>query len=77
MTMTKKIMIQFERIKQNGYCDMIEYYCVMNSAHCDGYHELSFLSKEEYIDILDNYEKYMKQFNLKPDDESIWEIDIK
>jgi len=54
---------------------MENYYCVRNSAHIDGYHELSMISKEDYTDIMNNYCMYMKRFELKPD-ESIWEIDI-
>jgi len=75
MEVTKKLVVQYERIRQNGYCNMIDYYCVMTAAHMDGYHELSFLSRGDYSYMWNNHDKHLKQFDLKQDD-SIWEEDI-
>jgi hypothetical protein len=72
MKITKKIMIQYEKVRQGGLTNMFSYYNVMEIANINDYYELGSLTKEEYVDILSNYGKYMKEFNLKQD-KSIWE----
>ena len=63
--MTKEIMEQYEAVRQSGACNMFNYYCVTNVAKTLGFDALAEVSFDEYKDILMNFEKYMKQFDIK------------
>lgn len=62
--MTKEIMEQYEAIRQSGACNMFDYNCVIRIANIFEFYELALLTKEEYKDILMNFGKYMKEFNI-------------
>lgn len=72
MRITKGIMVQYERIRQQGFANMYDYFQVMEIATKLAYEELGALSLDEYKDILSTFGKYMNKFGLKQDS-SIWE----
>ena len=63
--MTKEIMEQYEAVRQSGACNMFNYNCVTNVAETLGFDALAEVSFDKYKDILMNFEKYMKQFDIK------------
>ena len=63
--MTKEIMEQYEAVRQSGACNMFNYSCVIQIADRLKFYKLASLSMDEYKDILMNFEKYMKQFDIK------------
>ena len=63
--MTKTIMEQYEKIRSSGVCNMYDYYCVIRTAIEFDCLKLAALTEEEYTDILTNFGKYMKQFDIK------------
>ena len=63
--MTKEIMQQYETIRNSGACNMFDYNCVINMAETLDCIELSEVTKEQYMDILQNFGKYMKEFDIK------------
>lgn len=64
MPVTKKIMQQYENIRSKGVCNMFDYYCVVKMADRLKYFALAALTYEEYKDLLMNFGKYMKDFNI-------------
>ena len=63
--MEKETMMQYEIIRQSGKCNMFDYYCVTNQANKLELHKLASLTLEEYRDLLMNFSKYMKEFDIK------------
>ncbi len=63
--MTKEIMEQYEKVRRGGACNMFNYTCVMWIANQVGFHALAELTMDEYRDILKNFCKYMKKFDIK------------
>lgn len=65
MKITKEIMEQYELIRCSGVCNMLDYYCVIGTAIKMRCKKLSMLTREDYKDLLLNFCKYMKQFDIK------------
>jgi len=63
--MTKEIMEQYERIRQSGLCNMFDYNCVIRVANGLKFYALADVTRDEYSNILMNFGKYMKQFDIK------------
>ena len=63
--MTKTIMQQYEIVRSSGACNMWNYGCVISTAKKLDCIKLSEVTKDEYMDILQNFCKYMKQFDIK------------
>jgi len=51
---------QFESIRKSGICNMIDMNCVQNAAESFGMFELADMDKMDYIYLLKNYSKLMK-----------------
>lgn len=56
ITITKKDMQAYEDVRQSGVTNMFDVKKVML---------LSGLTKEECINIMENYDEYMKKYNIK------------
>jgi hypothetical protein len=63
--MTKEIMQQYEYIRQSGVTNMFDYNKVIHYADIMDFEELANVTYEEYKNILMNFSKYMKEFNIK------------
>ena len=63
--MTKEIMQQYEYIRKMGVTNMFDYNNVIHYANQFGFDELANLNREEYKNILMNFSKYMKKFDIK------------
>lgn len=62
---TKETMEQYETIRRLGVTNMFNYYNVINVAKKIGLKKISKLTLEQYKNILMNFGKYMKQFDIK------------
>ena len=62
---SKKMMEQYERIRQTGATDMYNYYGVVDVARILKYKELGSLSLENYKILLLNFQKLMKYYDIK------------
>ena len=67
MEITKEIMEQYETMRQSGICNMFSYDCVMIYAREMKLLNLGSLTFEEYKDVLRNFSKYMKKFDIQQD----------
>ena len=63
--MTKEIMQQYEAIRKSSATNMFNYNNVIRYAEQFGFDELAEVSYEEYKNILNNFSKYMKEFDIK------------
>jgi hypothetical protein len=63
--MTKAIMQQYEIVRSSGACNMFNYGSVMDTAMKLGLIELASVDRDGYKDILMNFDKYMKKFDIK------------
>ena len=68
--MTKEIMQQYETIRQSGACNMFNYNCVIDIANRFGFDALAEVTWDQYKDILMNFNKYMKEFDIKQEGNS-------
>lgn len=62
--MTEEIMEQYETVRQSSACNMFDYYCVIQIANKLDMDDLANVSRDEYKDILKNFNKYMKKFKI-------------
>lgn len=62
---SKKIMEQYEKIRQSGATNMYDYYRVINIADILSFYELASLSLENYKILLLNFQKLMKYYDIK------------
>ena len=62
---SKKMMEQYERIRQTGAADMYNYYGVINIAKILKYKELADISLKDYKILLLNFQKLMKHYDIK------------
>ena len=53
---TKEKVQKYENVRQSGITNMFDIHNVMN---------LSRLSREDCLDIMKNYEKYMEEFGIE------------
>lgn len=65
MKISKKIMEQYEVIRQSGLTNMFDYYNVILIATKMKYYALGNLTRDEYKEILMNFNKLMKKYNIK------------
>ena len=63
--MTKKIMQQYERVRQFGVCNMFDHDCVQQEALRLKLDELAALDTYDYLKLLLDYNKLMEKFNVK------------
>ena len=62
---TKEIMEQYEAIRQSGACNMFDYFCVVDIADRTDMDELASLTREEYKQLLMNFNALMKKHDIK------------
>lgn len=62
---TKETMEQYEKIRQSGACNMLDYYCVQGIASKMEMYSLASLSREDYGELLMNFGTLMKEHNIK------------
>lgn len=63
---TKEIMQQYEVIRANGACNMLDRRCVQEVADLAGFHSLASLTKDEYVLILGHYDELMRHHSIQP-----------
>lgn len=61
---TKEVMLQYEAIRQLGFCNMLDYYCVVNRASELDYCDLADLERDDYVYILSNFSNLMKFYGV-------------
>jgi hypothetical protein len=64
---TKETMEQYEAIRQSGVINMFNYSGVISIAKRIKAKSLSSLSLDDYKELLMNFGKLMKQFDIKQD----------
>ena len=62
---SKKIMEQYERIRQIGIVNMYDYYGVIRAAKVLKFKELAKISFINYKTLLLNFQKLMKHYDIK------------
>jgi len=62
---SKKMMEQYEKIRQTGATDMYNYYGVVDIAKILEFEELSEISLDDYKILLLNFQKLMKHYDIK------------
>ena len=62
---TKEVMQQYEKVRSGGACNMVDYYCVINTAYAFKLYDLAELEREDYFFILSNYSELTEKFNIK------------
>jgi len=62
---TKEIMQQYEMIRANGACNMLDRRCVQKVADLAGLYGLASLTKDEYILIWSNYSELMEHHGVR------------
>lgn len=62
---SKKMMEQYERIRQTSATDMYNYYGVVDVAKILKFKELARVSLENYKILLLNFQKLMKHYDIK------------
>lgn len=62
---SKKMMEQYEKIRQTGFVDMYDYNGVVHTARTLGFEELAEISLEDYKTLLLNFQKLMKHYDIK------------
>ena len=65
--MTKEIMQQYEYIRKSGVTNMFDYNNVIRYAEQFGFDDLAEVTYKEYKNILMNFSKYMKEFDIRQD----------
>ena len=61
---TRKIMEQFEEIRESGVCNMMDRGCVQSEANDLEFDELASLDRKEYVYILSNYGDLTEEYNI-------------
>jgi len=64
-TISKKAVEQFESIRQDGACNMMDRRCVQNEADDYAYYSLASLTKPEYAMLLLNYSALMEYYQIE------------
>ena len=62
---SKKMMEQYERIRQTGATDMYNYYGVVDVAKILKFKELARITLTNYKILLLNFQKLMKHYDIK------------
>lgn len=62
---TKKVMEQYEKIRQIGVTNMYNYYGVIYAAKALKFEELARISLKNYKILLLNFQKLMKHYDIK------------
>lgn len=62
---TKEIMQQYEEIRANGACNMLDRRCVREVADLAGYHGLASLTKDEYRLTWKHYTELMEHYGIQ------------
>lgn len=62
---SKKMIEQYERIRQTGATDMYNYYGVIHTAKILKFKELAGISLENYKILLLNFQRLMKYYDIR------------
>lgn len=62
---TKEIMQQYEKIRADGACNMLDRRCVQVAADLAGFHGLASLTKDEYMLTWKHYSELMEHYNIQ------------
>ena len=62
---TKEIMEQYERVRKGGLANMLDYYRVVEVANMCSFDALGSLTRDEYKELLQNFGKLMKKYDIK------------
>ena len=61
----KKTVEQYEAVRKSGITNMYDYYAVMRAAEWMKFSSLASLSSKKYMELLRNFGKLMKKYNIK------------
>lgn len=64
-TITKEIMQQYEQIRANGACNMLDRRCVQEVADLAGFYGLASLIEAEYMLTWSNYSDLMEHYGIQ------------
>jgi len=62
---TKRVMEEYEIIRQSGVTNMFDYYNVIRIAGKVGASELAKVTLQDYKYLLMNFGRLMKEYNIK------------
>lgn len=61
----KKTIEQYEAVRKSGATNMFDYYNVIRVAGMMGFRSLAKISRERYSELLMNFGKLMKRYNIE------------
>lgn len=62
---TKDMMVQYEKIRSSGICDMYNYYNVVYVADKLEFYALASLTRKDYALLLQNFSSLMKHYGIE------------